>query len=94
MCFEGRQTILVNEFFPLDKFYKKAAVESDIRVMAKIFGNSYHFCIFACCRELFNKTQHSDGLSKEQMEKIIAIKKLSLIENFKKAMERKFKHFI
>ena len=55
--------------------------------MAKHHKNSYHFCIFACCRELFNKVIHSNGLSKEQMEKIKGIIKLNLIENFNKAME-------
>ena len=78
----------------MDKFYKKAGVENNIRIMAKHHNNSYHFCIFACCRELFNKTKHSNGMSKEQMEKIKGIIKLSLIENFNKAMEKKFKYFI
>ena len=67
MCKDGRQVILINEFDSQNKFYKVAPAEIEIRNMAKLFRQTYHFCIFACCREIFIKDRHTNGMSREQV---------------------------
>ena len=55
MSFEARQVILINQFDSIKKFYKFVPAEIEIRNLAKLYRQTYHFCIFACCREIFVK---------------------------------------
>ena len=53
ILFEGRQSILLNEF--KDNFYHQFAAEAKLRSWAGIFPHAYIISIFACCRQLYNK---------------------------------------
>ena len=65
MSKDGRQVVLLNEFDNKKKFYKIAPAEIEIRNMASKFSNSFHFCSFACCREVYIGAIHTGGVSKE-----------------------------
>ena len=90
MCKDGRQVILINQFDNSHKFYKIAPAEINIRNMAKLFRQTYHFCIFACCREIFIKERHTNGISKEQVDAILNFVAQSMITKFKITMKKNF----
>lgn len=50
---QGKQTLLTNELAKKGvKFYQLFRVEDKIRALASSYPNTYHLCLFACCREL------------------------------------------
>ena len=71
MCKDGRQVLLINQFDANSKFYKVAPSEIEIRNLAKLYRQTYHFCVYACCREIFMKERHTNGISKAQAEAIV-----------------------
>ena len=71
MCKDGRQVLLINQFDKNNKFYKMTPAEIEIRNFARLYRQTYHFCIFACCREIFMKERHTNGMSKEQVNAIL-----------------------
>ena len=50
---------MVNEFDDKTEFYKIWKVEALIRVLAKLYPNSYHLAFFACCREVYDPFRHT-----------------------------------
>ena len=71
---DGRQVLLINKYDRENKFYKYLPAEIEIRMMAKNHRQTYHFCIFACCREIFMKERHTNGMSREQVDMILFLK--------------------
>ena len=71
MNMSGRQVILLNDYSKNTGFYKLAAVEIEIRNIAKKHENSYQICLCACCREVLIRDKHSGGFSKAEAEKIV-----------------------
>ena len=65
----GRQTILINEFDKATGFYKLIGAEENIRSAAQRNSNAYFVCIFACCREILLRKNHSGGMSLEEANK-------------------------
>ena len=49
----------MNELDKKAKFYQRFAAESKIRTVAELCENSYHLCIFACCRELEKSEEYN-----------------------------------
>ena len=49
----------MNELKKKDKFYARFAAENKIRTLAGEYDNSYHLCIFACCRELEKSEEYN-----------------------------------
>ena len=76
MIQDGRQVILLNEFFSSKGFYKIFGVEENIRLLAQKYPNAYLVVIFACCREIFMVAQHSGGISLAQVNEIKLAKKV------------------
>ena len=76
MIQDGRQVILLNEFFSTKGFYKIFGVEENIRLLAQKYPNAYLVVIFACCREIFMVAQHSGGISLAQVNEIKLAKKV------------------
>ena len=52
----GLQTVVVDEFDKRGRYFRLWQVEAMIRNLARKFPRSFHFAIFACCREVFEKT--------------------------------------
>jgi hypothetical protein len=52
----GLQTVIVDQFDKKTRYFKLWQVEAMIRDLARIFVRSFHFVIFACCREVLEKT--------------------------------------
>ena len=48
----------MNELDKNAKFYSRFAAENRIRYLAE-YDNSYHLCIFACCRELEKSEEYN-----------------------------------
>ena len=61
---DGGQAIVLNEFDPKKKFYKLFAAEKNIRTIADAYPNTYHVCIFACCRQLLEDDLMGKAISK------------------------------
>ena len=61
---------MVNELNKRDKFYYLYGAEAEVRLWASKHSNSYLVCIFACCREQYNKLRHSGcyGGTKEEAQ--------------------------
>ena len=76
MIQDGRQVILLNEFFSTKGFYKIFGVEENIRNLAQKYPNAYLVVIFACCREIFMVAQHCGGISLAQVNEIKLAKKV------------------
>ena len=55
----GSQGVVVNEFDEKTGFYKIWKAEAMIRVLARLFPNSYHLGFFACCREVHDPFRHT-----------------------------------
>ena len=55
----GAQGVVVNEFDEKTGFYKIWKAEALIRVLAKLYPNSYHLAFFACCREVYDPFRHT-----------------------------------
>ena len=51
---EGKQCAVVNEMNRRTGFYQLLGVEAEVRNLSRKYLNSYHFVIFACCRETFD----------------------------------------
>ena len=66
----GHEVVLVNEFDGRSTFYKFCSVEKDVRLIAELFKNTYQIVIFACRREVFNRTIHCGGISKAEANKM------------------------
>ena len=60
MIFEGRQTLLLNQFDKKREFYWLDPIEQNFRNASSICKNSYLVGIVACCREIFIKERHCD----------------------------------
>lgn len=69
----GKQFIVVNEFKADTGFYILWGAEGKIRVLAKMYSNTYHIAVFACCREIYDPSSHTGlvGGTKEQAKKQI-----------------------
>ena len=63
--------MLINQINERTGFYEWWAAESDIRLLAKKYSNSYSIGIFACCRELFSPLRHC-GLFKGTKQEALA----------------------
>ena len=59
---------MVNEFDVSSRYYHLYGAEAEMRHWAARFSNSYLVCIFACCREIFNKFRHSGCYGGSQQE--------------------------
>ena len=94
MCKDGRQVLLINQFDASSKFYKAAPAEIEIRNLAKLYRNTYHFCIYACCREIFMKERHTNGISKAQAETIVNFMAQSMMGKFRTSMKKNFQQFL
>ena len=94
MCKDGRQVLLINQFDSNSRFYKSAPAELEIRDMAKNNRHTYHFCIFASCREIFMKEKHNYCLSKEAVDAILNFAQQTLMKKFKRAMENNFDQYL
>ena len=77
MIQDGRQVILVNEHNKLKGFYKLFGAEQNMRTAAQTYSNAYIVGIFACCREIFLVTQHSECISLADKNEIILKKRLA-----------------
>ena len=76
MIQDGRQVILLNEFYSPKGFYRIFGVEENIRLLAQKYPNAYLVVIFACCREIFMVAQHCGGISLAQVNEIKLAKKV------------------
>ena len=94
MCKDGRQVLLINEFDNNSKFYKHAPTEIEIRNSARLYRQTYHFCIHACCREIFLKERHTNGMSIEQVNAIINFMAQRMMTKFKTAMKKNFEQYL
>ena len=56
---DGKEFALLNEFDKKENFYTKVAVEKKLRSWALIFPHAYLVCIFACCRQIYDKERMS-----------------------------------
>ena len=56
----GRQVVLMNEFHKRTGFYKFWGIEGDIRDIARKYQNSFQIAFFACCREIWSQSAHSN----------------------------------
>ncbi len=63
----GQHFIVVNEFKTDPGFYLLWGAEGKIRSLAKFYSNTYHIAVFACCRELYDPSNHT-GLVSGTME--------------------------
>ena len=63
MIQDGRQVILVNEYSKVKGFYQFFGAEENMRMASMSFSNAYIVGIFACCREIFLVTEHSQCIS-------------------------------
>ena len=55
----GSQGVVINEFDKSSGYYKIWKAEAMIRVLARLFPNSYHLGFFACCREVHDPFRHT-----------------------------------
>ena len=76
MIMDGRQVILINEHSKVKGFYKLFGAEQNMRTAAQAYSNAYIVGIFACCREIFIVTQHSECISKAERNEIYLKKRL------------------
>ena len=60
---DGKQAVVVNGFDKRAEFYNLYVAETELRQWASKYSNSFHMCIFACCREIHNKSRHSGCVS-------------------------------
>ena len=88
---DGRQVLLINQYDPKGKFYYTAAAETEIRDMAKLYRMSYHFCVFACCREIFLKSKHTNGLSTKRVNEILNYISCPMMEKIKILLQDNYK---
>ena len=56
----GQQTVVINEYFPREKYYRRYKAEYFVRLYAKKYVNTHHLCIFACCRQIFNPAKDTN----------------------------------
>ena len=94
MCKDGRQVLLINEFDRNNKFYKNVPAEIEIRNLAKLYRQTYHFCIHACCREIYMKERHTNGMSREQVDAIVNFMVQRMMTKFKTAMKKNFEQYL
>ena len=52
---DGMTMIAINQFDKKKEYYKLNNTEAKIRHWAEIYPNAYIICIFACCRQLYQK---------------------------------------
>ena len=52
---DGMTQIALNQFDKKKEFYKMINAEAKLRYWAEIYPNAYIICIFACCRQLYQK---------------------------------------
>ena len=76
MIQDGRQVILINEHSKVKGFYKLFGAEENMRRASLTHSNAYIVGVFACCREIFLVTQHSECISLADRNEIILKKKL------------------
>ena len=56
----GQQTVLINEYFPREKYYRRYKAEYFVRLYARKYVNTHHLCIFACCRQIYNPSKDTN----------------------------------
>ena len=66
MVDQGSQVVVLNEFYPVTKFYRLWIAEADFRNIADNNSNAYVICCFACDRELFNPVIHTGCFSSQE----------------------------
>ena len=76
MIQDGRQVILVNEHSKKKGFYQFFGAEENMRMATQTFSNAYIVGIFACCREIFLVTQHSECISLADRNELLLKKKM------------------
>ena len=63
---------MVNELNRRTKYYHLYGAEHELRLWASKHRNVYLVCIFACCREPYNKLRHSGCYGGSQQEALLA----------------------
>ena len=86
----GQQTLVINEYDKGTTFYKLWRVEAMIRMFAALFPRSYHFAIYAACREIYVKASHSGGVAGPKYEDAVA--KFKAIEQDEEAAKEQVGH--
>ena len=59
---ESKQVLVLNIYEKVTQFYRLLGAENDIRENARVYQNSWHMGLFACCRENFDKKGYTGGL--------------------------------
>ena len=62
--------------------------------MANYQRQTYHFCVFACCREIFINNIHTNGVSKVEVDAIFNLSRQDIIKKFNVAMNHNFLQFL
>ena len=68
MIRDGVQCFVLNEFHKAVGYYKLDAVETNIRGISNQCKNGYIVGIFACCREIFVKSMHTNCFGADNKE--------------------------
>ena len=100
MIRDGVQCFVLNEFHKAVGYYKLDAVETNIRGISNQCKNGYIVGIFACCREIFVTSMHTNCFgadskqdaqkqfdAKDAAEKLEAEEKQSLQDKYDKLVE-------
>ena len=77
MIQDGRQVILVNQHSKAKGFYRLFGAEQNMRTAVMTYSNAYIVGVFACCREIFLVSQHSECISLADKNEIYLKKRLA-----------------